>query len=184
MLFFQLFVQTGFLCRSFVGRYVDERYSPGTGPSSTLRTVSNYRDRGLDKRRHLCDFLPPVFHGTPLKQTLRRYVHLAKHATRSSISSSTLESAYLTFRTVLNLTSTLADHHRAVSKQKLTRAEQASLRSIRAMEVNHEEVDTLLGGRRKRIEDNMTFMHQKIDDKSKGWSQVRGVGYIARLSYY
>jgi len=44
------------------------------------------------------------------------------------------------------------------------------------MQVNHEEVDTLLGGRRKRIEDNMTFMQQKIDDQSKGWSQVRGVG--------
>lgn len=43
------------------------------------------------------------------------------------------------------------------------------------MQVNHEEVDTVLGGRRKRIEDSMKHMQQGVEAQSKGWSEVRAV---------
>lgn len=61
--------------------------------------------------------------------------------------------------------------------QKLTREEQSSLRSIRAMQVNHEEVDTVLRGRRKRIEDNLKQMQRGVEIQSKGWSEVGAVSF-------
>ena len=64
---------------------------------------------------------------------------------------------------------------RCYPTQKLTKAEQTSLRSIRAMQVNHEEVDTVLGGRRKRIEDKMKQMQRGVEAQSKGWSEVGAV---------
>lgn len=43
------------------------------------------------------------------------------------------------------------------------------------MQVNHEEVDTVLGGRRKRIEDKMKQMQRGVEAQSKGWSEVGAV---------
>lgn len=43
------------------------------------------------------------------------------------------------------------------------------------MQVNHEEVDRVLGGRRKRIEDNMKHMQRGVEAQSEGWSEVRTV---------
>ncbi|CAM9215091.1 unnamed protein product, partial [Hapterophycus canaliculatus] len=56
--------------------------------------------------------------------------------------------------------------------EKLTREEQLSLRNIRAMQVNHEEVDTVLGDRQKLIEDKMMHMQREVGSKSKGWTEV------------
>lgn len=64
-----------------------------------------------------------------------------------------------------------------LAKQKLTREEQISLRNIRAMQVNHEEVDTVLGDRQKRIEDKMMHMQREVESKSKEWVEVRAVPY-------
>lgn len=47
------------------------------------------------------------------------------------------------------------------------------------MQVNHEEVDTVLNGRRKRIESNMMHMQRGVEIQSEGWSQVR-VGSFCR----
>ena len=43
------------------------------------------------------------------------------------------------------------------------------------MQVNHEEVDTVLNGRRKKLEDKMTHMQRGVGAQSKGWSEVRTV---------
>lgn len=41
------------------------------------------------------------------------------------------------------------------------------------MQVNHEEVDTVLGDRQKRIQDNMMHMQREVESKSKEWIEVR-----------
>lgn len=45
------------------------------------------------------------------------------------------------------------------------------------MQVNHEEVDTVLGGRRKRIEDRMKQMQRRVESQSEEWSDVRTESY-------
>lgn len=49
------------------------------------------------------------------------------------------------------------------------------------MQVNHEEVDTMLNGRQRRIEDNMMVMQQEVGTQRKGWSEVRAVLNASRL---
>ncbi|CAM9781122.1 unnamed protein product [Ectocarpus sp. 12 AP-2014] len=56
--------------------------------------------------------------------------------------------------------------------EKLTRAEQLSLRSIRAMQINHEEVDSVLVSRTERIAENMMHMRREIEAKSKEWAET------------
>lgn len=43
------------------------------------------------------------------------------------------------------------------------------------MQVNHEEVDSVLNGRQKRIEDNIMHMQQEVGAQSKEWTEVISV---------
>ena len=49
------------------------------------------------------------------------------------------------------------------------------------MQVNHEEVDTVLGGRQKRIEDNIKHMQRGFEAQSEGWSEVRLRSIVSNL---
>lgn len=71
---------------------------------------------------------------------------------------------------------------RSLTKQKLTRAEQLSLRSIRAMQINHEEVDSVLISRTERIAENMMHMRREIGAKSKEWAEVCALMSIVPLA--
>lgn len=50
--------------------------------------------------------------------------------------------------------------------------EQISLRNVRAMQVNREELDAVLNARLKQIEDSMMRMKYEIGSKTLEWSKV------------
>lgn len=59
-----------------------------------------------------------------------------------------------------------------LSAQTLALLERTSLRKIRAMQVNHQEVDTVLHDRVKHIEENMRRLQLEISSKSDEWTKV------------
>lgn len=56
--------------------------------------------------------------------------------------------------------------------QKLATLEQVSLRNVRSMQVNREDVDFDLGARLKKIEDGMKDMLHKVESKGQEWTKV------------
>lgn len=51
------------------------------------------------------------------------------------------------------------------------------------MQVNHEEVDTVLNDRQQRINGSIMRMRQEIETQRKGWTEVRVVPKAALLAH-
>lgn len=59
-----------------------------------------------------------------------------------------------------------------LSAQTLILLERTSLRNVRDMQVNHQEVDTVLHDRVKHIEEIMRRLQLEITSKSDEWTKV------------